>query len=624
VLLSGWGLAQGLRKVGAPYVAGAPDQFPTELRLARNGDVYRGSLRADALSGLVTYYATQHTRLIYQADVTSIEARRLGLGKLPLFEQTRQVLVDANWTGQTGAAQVKAGPLAFAISWAGDANGFGERKLRADLTAADLALLGLPSALARPGQTLPVSAAWRDVTEGMSGQADLDGTAVRFQTSGAKDGAVNYVVRADLDRHGLRRWGVPDLVDIDGTAALTARWASVQSRASAGRVDIDLTGTTLSVSHSDWKKPGGQVAHLVVDFLDDGQGSVRLTRVVGSSPGTEIEGSALLGPGGRMVSLDLTKARLNGLIDAAVHASRDAQGLNLNVRGKWLDARRLMDEVSQPDTGAGQGGGQGGGLIHVDATLDGLRFTEEAVLREVHAVGVWGPEPVRKFDVVAQTSAGSRMWGKLYPLNGAAGVQVQVANAGDAARTLFGVTSLKGGTAVMTGRLVEGGADLNLQMKNVRLVKAPTMAQILTLASLRGLADTLNGEGVLFTTVDAPVQIRGRRIIVGEARATGSALGLTTKGVADLSSDTLDFQGTIAPAYSLNAAVGQVPVLGQLLTSRKGEGVVGLGYWAKGSFEKPQVSVNPLSVLTPGILRRMFESAPPTAEPAPKRKSPTP
>ena len=55
-------------------------------------------------------------------------------------------------------------------------------------------------------------------------------------------------------------------------------------------------------------------------------------------------------------------------------------------------------------------------------------------------------------------------------------------------------------------------------------------------------------------------------------------------------------------------------MLGQILTSRKGEGVVGLGYYAKGSIDKPQVMVNPLSLVTPGILRRMFEGA--SAQPA--------
>jgi hypothetical protein len=82
----------------------------------------------------------------------------------------------------------------------------------------------------------------------------------------------------------------------------------------------------------------------------------------------------------------------------------------------------------------------------------------------------------------------------------------------------------------------------------------------------------------------------------------------------------MDIRGTLAPAYALNSAVAGVPVLGQLLTSRKGEGFVGLGYSAKGSIEKPQVMVNPLSLVTPGILRRMFEvPAPsdPNVSPAP-------
>ena len=624
VILSGWGLAPALRKVGTPLLGGAPDRFPVEAKFGRNGDVWRGPVKTDALTGIATYWAGARPRLLYQADVSPIEARRLGLGKLPLFEQARQVVVDASWAGEQGAANVRAGPVVMAVNWNDAAPGGAERRLRANLSASDMALLGLPTVLAAPGQTLPVSAVWRDAGEGMSGAADVDGTPIRFQATPGKGGAMNYQVRADLDRRGLRRWGVPDIIDVDGTAALTARWASIENRASAGRVDIDLTSTTLSVAESDWKKPGGQAAHLTVDFLDDGQGSVRLTRISGSSVGSEVEGSALMGPGGHLVTLDLTKARLNGLIDSAVRVSRDNQGMALSLRGRWLDARRLISEAAQPAEAGGVASGASGAPVRIDAQLDGLRFTDEAVLREVKATGVWGPEAVRRMDVTAQTSAGSRMSGRLYPLTGGTALQVQAANAGDAARTLLGVTSLKGGTAVLTGRLVEGGADLNLQMKNVRLVKAPTMAQILTLASLRGLADTLNGEGVLFTVVDAPVQVRGRRVIVGESRATGSALGLTTRGVADLNTDTLDFQGSIAPAYSLNAAVGHVPVLGQILTSRKGEGVVGLGYSAKGSFEKPQVSVNPLSVLTPGILRRMFEAPPvgvDTPAPAPKRKT---
>jgi len=54
-----------------------------------------------------------------------------------------------------------------------------------------------------------------------------------------------------------------------------------------------------------------------------------------------------------------------------------------------------------------------------------------------------------------------------------------------------------------------------------------------------------------------------------------------------------------------------------VLVSKKGEGVFGVTYSATGNAEQPKIDVNPLSVLTPGILRRIFEGHIPTAANAP-------
>ncbi len=70
---------------------------------------------------------------------------------------------------------------------------------------------------------------------------------------------------------------------------------------------------------------------------------------------------------------------------------------------------------------------------------------------------------------------------------------------GAAADALFGTHSLKGGHGVISGRLVDGGADLDIQMTKVRVVKANALAKILTLGSLHATSDTLNGAGIEFT-----------------------------------------------------------------------------------------------------------------------------
>ncbi len=66
----------------------------------------------------------------------------------------------------------------------------------------------------------------------------------------------------------------------------------------------------------------------------------------------------------------------------------------------------------------------------------------------------------------------------------------------------------------------------------------------------------------------------------------------------------MNLRGTLVPSYTLNSLLGNIPILGMLLTGGEGEGVFALTYRVRGSVESPTVSVNPLSVLAPGFLRR--------------------
>ena len=71
--------------------------------------------------------------------------------------------------------------------------------------------------------------------------------------------------------------------------------------------------------------------------------------------------------------------------------------------------------------------------------------------------------------------------------------------------------------------------------------------------------------------------------------------------------DQLDLQGTIVPAYALNSIIGNIPVIGSLLLGGEGQGLFAANYRVTGSAADPEVSVNPLSALAPGFLRRLFQ-----------------
>ncbi|HEU4548851.1 MAG TPA: hypothetical protein VFS01_04085, partial [Rhizomicrobium sp.] len=69
--------------------------------------------------------------------------------------------------------------------------------------------------------------------------------------------------------------------------------------------------------------------------------------------------------------------------------------------------------------------------------------------------------------------------------------------------------------------------------------------------------------------------------------------------------------------FALNSFISNVPVIGDILASKKGEGIFGVTYSLSGDSEHPDISTNPLAMLTPGILRRIFEGHIPTAANAP-------
>jgi hypothetical protein len=102
-------------------------------------------------------------------------------------------------------------------------------------------------------------------------------------------------------------------------------------------------------------------------------------------------------------------------------------------------------------------------------------------------------------------------------------------------------------------------------------------------------------------------------------RASGLSVGFTLDGTIDLSDDSqpVDFSGTIIPAYAINSALGHIPLLGEILTGGKGEGMFAATYRVVGPVDDTRVSVNPLAVLAPGILRQLFSIFDSTGEPAP-------
>ena len=61
----------------------------------------------------------------------------------------------------------------------------------------------------------------------------------------------------------------------------------------------------------------------------------------------------------------------------------------------------------------------------------------------------------------------------------------------------------------------------------------------------------------------------------------------------------------IAPAYGLNSLLGKIPVVGQLLSGRDGT-IFAVNYQITGSLSDPDISINPLSALSPNSVKDLW------------------
>ena len=126
------------------------------------------------------------------------------------------------------------------------------------------------------------------------------------------------------------------------------------------------------------------------------------------------------------------------------------------------------------------------------------------------------------------------------------------------------------------------------------------------IGSLTGLSNLLTGSGIAFDKLTADMNVSGGIVKISEGRTNGTAMGMTVGGTVNTNNTKLALKGVVVPAYALNSMVGKIPVIGGFLTGGDGGGLIAFNYSVNGTYDEPDVMVNPLSGLTPGFLRGIF------------------
>jgi hypothetical protein len=247
-------------------------------------------------------------------------------------------------------------------------------------------------------------------------------------------------------------------------------------------------------------------------------------------------------------------------------------------------------------------------------------------LRNVNGALLRGKGGWQSIKIDGAYANGGRLGVSLVPsADGAKKLRIESDNLG-ASLALFGIAdNVVGGKLTIDGSVIEAAGHqivrAHIDGTDYSLARAPALARLLSLASLDGVYALMSGAGIPFTNLRGDLTFSKGRITLDPMIGFGGALGVTAKGWLNPSNDQIDVDGTLAPAYVLNSIVGNLPVIGSILTGGEGQGLFAAAFRLTGSNDDPTVTVNPLSALTPGLLRHLFDPLAGTSQIPPTQKA---
>jgi len=424
---------------------------------------------------------------------------------------------------------------------------------------------------------------------------DIGGTVVFSRALGTgSEGTARVTADMTISPAFLRTFNInlPDGMVTGETPAQIA--INLSDPAAAGfRLTSDLRGAGLSLAGVGWRKARDVIGALTV--VGELGATPHIDQLSISAPGLQTTGTIRLAAGGGLERAAFERVRLGGWLDAPVVLLGRGAGrpVQVQIAGGSLDLR--LANFGEGGSGAG---------APMDIALDRLRITDTIQIDDFR--GTFTSPAGLQGQFQGNVNGAAPIRGTLVPVNGQSAVRIVSNDAGSLMRATGLLRNAYGGdmqlTLIPTG--AEGTYDGTLIASTVRVRDAPALANLLDAISVVGLLTQMDGQGILFRDVDANFRLTPDQVIVTRSSAVGPGLGISLDGIYAQGAGILDFQGVVSPFFILNQ-------VGSVLT-RRGEGLIGFNFNLRGPVDNPQVSVNPLSALTPGMFRDIFRRPPPT------------
>lgn len=454
----------------------------------------------------------------------------------------------------------------------------------------------------------------------LKGDGRVGGAPISVDMHQPKVGAPGEaVITLALDEALRGRKGLPVAPQLSGTVPVRAVVAIGKPGAAKTpvRVEADLTKAGIDGLLPGFTKAAGKAGKLAFT-LTDREGGYDLRDIALDAGQASLRGSAAIAAEGGLERAELTAVKLSPGDDLRVVVDRSGNAYKVVVRGAVADARPFLKSLSGPE---GKGAKETNPK-EIDADIQVpivTGFNEEALTNANFKLSLRGHDlrsgtisgRFRSAPLLASVTRGER---------GAPTLAVESADAGATLRFLDIYRRMYGGRLAAGIGLNDGPQAGVVQIRDFTLRNEPALSSIMAQGpepaepeSPRGRKAPAAGAGqatgsVTFDRMRANFVRTGSRVDFSDAAISNAALGFTLSGWLDTGRERTDINGTFVPLYGLNNVAAQLPIVGPLLGGGNNEGLFAVNFRVSGRLSSPDVTVNPLSAIAPGFLRKLFSA----------------
>ena len=441
----------------------------------------------------------------------------------------------------------------------------------------------------------------------IKGDVKINGTPATIEVRKQKrDADAELRLTATIDEAARKRLGID--LGATVTGAIPVRLSGrVGDKVSDERMndDADLTPVKIDNLLPGWVKPAGKAARATY-ILSKTPKTARFEDLAIEGAGANVKGSVEIDSSSEIVAANFPTFSLSDGDKASLKADRGNDGvLRVVMRGDVYDGRNFVKASMAGTADKGKGKSTD---VDLDIKLGTVAGHNGETLRGLDLKLGRRNGSIRSFSFTSKIGRDTPLTGDLR-LRARDRHQVIYFETDDAG-ALFRFTD-------MYPRMF--GGQMWVAMDPPTHDQAPQVGTLFIRSFLvrgepaleRVVSNAPGGAGrgaVEFNEMRADFTRFPGKMAVRDGIVRGPLVGATVEGQVDYLRDEVYLRGTFVPFYGLNNMFGQIPIVGLFLGGGSNEGLLGITYEAVGPPGAPRITINPVTAIAPGLLRKFIPS----------------